>query len=81
MAKVVIELDSAGMNEFLHSEDIVGICKDIADSAAAKLGPGYETDTWMGTSRGIASVKAVTEEAVRDNEENNTIIKALGAIK
>ena len=44
---------------------------------AARAGDGYATDVYQAGSRVIASVYTETEEAMKDNLENNTLLKAV----
>lgn len=77
MAQVRIELNSSGVQELLHE---VGetVCAEIAQSIAASCGSGYESDTYNAGSRTVASAYAATDEAGKDNLENNTLLGALG---
>lgn len=77
MANVKVVLNSAGVRELLRSNEMMSICKEQADKALSRLGPGYEVTTHTGTTRVNASIGAVSYEAMRDNMENNSILKAL----
>ena len=44
---------------------------------AARAGDGYATDVYQAGTRVIASVYTETEEAMKDNLENNTLLKAV----
>ena len=52
--------------------------KEVADQVAAKAGDGYATDVYQAGTRVIASVYTETEEAMKDNLDNNTLLKAVG---
>ena len=41
------------------------------------LGTGYDCDVYDAGTRNVSSVFTVTEEAYKDNLENNTILGAL----
>ena len=75
--KVKIELNSAGVRELLQSPEMLALCTSHAESMAAELGSGYEVDAFIGHDRAHAIVKAVSAAAIRDNLENNTILKAV----
>ena len=77
MSKVKIELDRNGVRELLRSDEAGQLCRKFADDAVARLGAGYEADTYTGARRVNASVMAVTFQAKRDNLKNNSILKAL----
>ena len=78
MSKVEIELNSAGIQELLKSAEIQGYCEELARGVASRAGDGYEVSSMVGKTRVNASVYAATNEAYRDNLENNTLLKALG---
>lgn len=76
--RIRIELNRAGVRELLMSEEMAGICRELAEGVAANAGEGYGVDVHYGKNRVNASVGARTEEAEKDNLKNNTLIKALG---
>lgn len=78
MSKYRIELNYAGVGELLHSKEIEGEVKRIANQVAAKAGDGYATDVYQAGTRVIASVYTETEEAMKDNLDSNTLLKAVG---
>ena len=78
MSKVKIELNDAGFIELLKSQEITDAVKEVADQVAARAGDGYATDVYQAGTRVIASVYPETEEAMKDNLENNTLLKAVG---
>lgn len=74
--KVKIELNSRGIREILKSSGMKECVKKCADDIKSRCGSGYETDVkYMGT-RVIASAYTATSDAMRDNLENNTLLKA-----
>lgn len=77
MAKVKFELNREGVRELLRSKEMMDICSEYANSAAARLGDGYEVSTHTGANRVNAQVSAETFAAKRDNLKNNSIIKAV----
>lgn len=77
MAEVKIKLNRAGVKQLLRSDEMKAACKECADGALSRLGEGYEVTTYTGTTRVNASVKANSRKAIRENMENNTILKAL----
>ena len=77
MSKVQFKLNSAGVREMLRSNGTANVCREYANRIAGRCGSGYEVSTYKGTNRANASVTAVTEEAIRENYENNTLEKAL----
>ena len=78
MAKVEIKLESAGVRELLRSEEMQDICTKHANAVRKKLGKGYAISSYTGKNRVNASILAETEEAYREQLENNSILKAIG---
>jgi hypothetical protein len=77
MANVKIVLNREGVRSLLRSEEMMSICENQANAAVNRLGSGYEVSTYVGRNRVNASITAVTSEAMQENLENNTILKAL----
>ncbi len=77
MGNVKIVLNGEGIRSMLRSDEMMRVCEEQAQKAVKKLGPGYEVSTHVGKTRVNASIAAVTSEAIQENYENNTILKAL----
>ena len=77
MSNYRIELNYAGVGELLKSQEIADAVKEVAEQVAARAGDGYATDVYQAGTRVIASVYTETEEAMKDNLENNTMLKAV----
>lgn len=77
MSSVKIELNSPGIREFLQSEDVQSIVREIAVQVSSRAGSGYESDVYVGKNRCNAAVWPETDEAKRDCYENNTLLKAV----
>ena len=77
MSKIEIKLNYAGVGELLKSQEIADTVKEVAEQVAARSGDGYTTDVYQAGTRVIASVFTETEEAMKDNLENNTLLKAV----
>ena len=77
MGKVKFKLNTSGVRAILQSDEMMSICKEYADGIQARAGEGYETDTFVGKNRVNASVFTATPEAMKDNLENNTLLKAV----
>ena len=78
MSKVKIKLNDAGFIELLKSQEITDAVKEVAEQVAARAGDGYATDVYPAETRVIASVYTETKKAMKDNQENNTLLKAVG---
>lgn len=56
----------------------MNICLEHAEAIrSAAGGTGYVVDSHVGKSRVNASVRANTVESIKDNYENNTLLKSL----
>lgn len=77
MANVKVKLNTKGVKELLRSSEMMAACREQADKALNKLGDGYEVTTHTGTTRVNASIGTASYDAMRDNMENNSILKAL----
>lgn len=75
--KVRVVLNKRGVRSLLKDEDLRQVCADHANKALAKLGDGYETDTYTGKTRSNAMIWASSAQARRDARKNNTIWKAV----
>lgn len=75
MGKVKVVLDKAGISSFLKN-DTIPILVNVADQVKNRAGEGY--DTHIGKTRANVSVKvrAVSEDAKKDNLKNNTLLKS-----
>lgn len=75
---VKIKLNREGVRELLQSQEIMDACYEVAQSVQSAAGDGYEISGYVGQSRVNVSVVAVSDEAKKDNLENNTLLKAAG---
>lgn len=78
MRDVEIELNSAGIRELLHSDEIAASVMEAAAGVRSRAGAGYETEAYSTAQRNAVRVVASTDAADRENRENNTLLKALG---
>lgn len=78
MSKVRVRLISKGVRSLLQSQEMMNICTHLAYQAQSRLGDGYEVTYMTGKTRVNASIGAKTAKAIKENYENNTILKALG---
>lgn len=75
--KMKVVLNSAGVRAMLQSPEMQALLSERAFEIAQRAGAGYETDVFVGKTRANASVFATTEEALKDNMANNTLLKAV----
>lgn len=79
MSNVKIVLNSEGIQELLKSAEVMAECRSHAAEMAATLGTDdYEVSEYVGSTRVNVSVRAKTDKAIKDNYENNTMLKAVG---
>lgn len=81
MAKLKFELNRKGVKELMQSSEMKKIVDDYAEAAAESLGSGYSSNSRIGKTRVVAEVTADTIKAKVDNSKNNTLLKALGALR
>ena len=79
MAKVEIKLNSKGIEAFLSGAEVRGMVSQEAARIASAAGPGYGTDVRKVGDRMRGEAFTATKEAMQDNLENNTLLKAAGA--
>lgn len=77
MSKFKFELNRAGVRELMRSDAMKDIVSSHAKSAQQRLGSGYATDSYVGKNRVNAMVFADTEQAVNENSETNSLLKAV----
>ena len=81
MANVEFKLDLAGLNQLMKSGEMQAILNNAANRIAGSAGDGYEVESAHPISFvAIAASHARTQEARRDNSENNTLLKAAGGV-
>lgn len=73
-----MQIDKAGMNEFLNSDEIVSILEEEANKVLGRLGDGYEAQqpAWRGPHRANVAIATTTKRTYWDNIKNNTMLKA-----
>ena len=75
--KLKVVFNRSGVRQLLQSPEMLATCRDLAEAARGRLGDGYEVTTHTGRSRVNASIAAVSAEAIRENYDQNTVLKAL----
>lgn len=61
----------------LKSEEMKALVSERAQEIANRCGEGYEVNAINAGTRYIASVATTDAESMKDNLENNTLLKAL----
>ena len=75
-----IDVNDDGIQDLLYDPQVQSMVAEVASQKAAQAGPGYEYRTYLlpGPRRAAANVYPATYKAIKDNEENNTLIKVVG---
>lgn len=71
------ELNYNGVAELMKSPAMIEVLRDKARGIQEAAGEGYEVSSYVGKSRANVSVKTKTKKAIRDNNKNNTLLKAM----
>ncbi len=61
----------------LRSSEMQAVLREHADRIAGRCGEGYASDTYLTGGRAVASAFTETKEAMRDNLDNNTLLRNL----
>lgn len=70
-------LNRAGVAELMKSPEMVALLKETAKTIQNRAGEGYEVSVFTGKNRANISIKTKSRKAIRDNNKNNTLLKAL----
>ena len=71
------ELNYSGVAELMKSPVMIEVLRDKARGIQEAAGDGYEVSSYIGKSRANVSVKTKTKKAIKDNNKNNTLLKAM----
>ena len=78
----VFKLNLKGLNELMKSAAMQSVLNGAASRIAGVAGDGYETEQAHPISFvAIASVRTGDAASRRDNNKNNTLLKAAGSVK
>lgn len=79
MSNIVFELNSAGVRELLQSSEMAEVVREFSGQVLANAGgssAGYGMNVQTG-NRAVGRVFCNDSKGLRDNSENNTLLKAL----
>lgn len=79
MSKVDFKLNLAGLNELMKSPEMQSHLEMAGTAVANAAGGDYGVRVHVANFVAIANVYPNTKRAAKDNYENNTLVKALGA--
>ena len=74
---IKFELDYTEFGKLLLSEELGAVMKQASRDIWRRCGNGYSYHARAGRIKQLGMVIAVSEEAIRDNSENNTLLKAI----
>lgn len=77
MSKLEFKLNRNGVADLMKSSSMQEILKGYATGIKNRSGSGYEQDMHIGKNRANARVWAETQQAKKDNLENNTLLKSV----
>lgn len=77
MSDFKVKLISAGVRQLLQSPEVEGYVREACEAVEDRAGSGYGHNVVKGKKRNVGRVYAFTDEAIRDNYKNNTLLKAL----
>ena len=76
--KTKVVLNRAGVGALLNSDEVAACVTESARGVQQKAGPDYEVAAPHKTGQRVAvNVYPGSEEAARDNYENNTLLRAI----
>ena len=73
------ELNLAGLNELMKSSEMQAALTSAGQAVASAAGGEYGVRTHVASFVAITNVYPDSAKAAKDNYENNTLVKALGA--
>lgn len=79
-SKIKVELNLAGINAMMKSGEIESALASAGNAVATAAGVGYESSTHQASFVAIANVYANDSKSRKDNRDNNTLLKAVGAV-
>ena len=78
MKSIKFELNTKGfMEQVLKSNGMQEAVQNATDGIRSRCGDGYEASTTLGRNRVLGMVWPDTYEAMVDNSDNNTLLKAV----
>lgn len=80
MAKSNFKLNLPGLNELMKSAEMQQHLKEAGAAIAGAAGTEYDHSTYVLNFVAVEHVYPTTKDAAHDNFENNTLIKATGAV-
>ena len=73
------ELNLPGLNELMKSAEMQAVLTQAGNAVVSAAGGDYGVRTHVASFVAIANVYPNSAKAAKDNFENNTLVKSLGA--
>lgn len=73
------ELNLPGLNELMKSAEMQAVLTQAGNAVASAAGGDYGVRTHVASFVAIANVYPNSAKAAKDNFENNTLVKSIGA--
>lgn len=80
MADVKFELNLKGLNELMKSSEMESALLEAGEAVASAAGADYGASVHQASFVAICNVYPNSEEAAKENYEQNTIEKAVGMV-
>lgn len=77
MSKFKFKLNTKGVQELLQSEEMQTHLTKLASGIQSRCGDGYASDVKQGKKRAYVNIYPETKKAKKDNNKNNTLLKAV----
>ena len=79
MAKADFKLNLPGLNELMKSSAMQAHLHSAGQTVASAAGSEYQSKTYVIRYIAVENVFPASQDAARDNYQNNTLAKALGS--
>lgn len=80
MGNVEVKINLQGINEVMRSPEIAAAISAAGEAVASAAGDGYGTRSGAWDYIAYCNVFPDSKEAAKENYEENTIVKAAGAV-
>ena len=78
MSKVKIVLNSAGINQLLHSDEMKAILAEVGGAVADRAGENFAAEAFEMPTRSVVRVSPINKQGAIENSNENRLLKALG---
>jgi len=76
--KCIVRLNYGEVRKYIRGESVQAMLKERADNiAAAAGGTGYVSEVVIMPTRAISSVYTETDQAIEENSEDNSLLRAV----